>query len=197
MLKTLTALLLAILAAILIGAGAVYVGAINVAADHPHSSPIHALLETVRQRSIAVRAEGIEVPDLSDPVLIRSGASNYNAMCVACHLAPGVDGTELSQNLNPTPPNLTDPNRPGTPASDFWVIKHGIRATGMPAWGKSMTDPYIWGLVALLEQLPSLTAMEYRALVAISDGDQPGIGEMDPLNNTRDNTGERNPSLNQ
>ncbi|WP_181295363.1 cytochrome c [Pseudomonas sp. Q2-TVG4-2] len=188
MLKTLTILLLAVLAIILAGAAVVYSGVINVAADHPHSSPVHALLEVARERSIAVRTEGIEVPDLSDPELIRSGAGNYDAMCVACHLAPGVAGTELSQNLNPAPPNLTNRNRPDDPASDFWVIKHGIKATGMPAWGKSMADPYIWGLVALLEQLPSLTAMDYRALVATSDGHQHGGGEMAPLDHNDEHT---------
>ncbi|NKQ09734.1 c-type cytochrome [Pseudomonas sp. SST3] len=181
MLKTLVTLLLAVLAIVLIGTAVVYSGVINVAADDPHSSPVHALLEVARERSIAVRAEGIEVPDLNDPELIRSGAGNYDAMCVACHLAPGVAGTELNQNLNPAPPDLTNRDRPDDPASDFWVIKHGIKATGMPAWGKSVADPYIWGLVALLEQLPSLTAMDYRALVATSDGHQHGGGEMAPL----------------
>lgn len=177
MLKTLTILLLPFLAIVLIGAGVVYSGAINIAADNPHALPVHALLETARERSIRARTQNIEVPDLSDAELIRSGAGNYDAMCVACHLAPGIEGTELSKGLNPAPPNLTDINRMHDPASDFWIIKHGIKATGMPAWGKSMADPYIWGLVALLEQLPSLTPIEYRALVTTSSGHQHGGGE--------------------
>jgi mono/diheme cytochrome c family protein len=177
MLKTLTTLLLAALALILVGAAVVYFGVINVAADVPHSAPIQALLETARQRSIVVRAERIEAPDLSDGELIRTGAGNYDAMCAMCHLAPGVEVTELSANLNPAPPSLADANRMKDPARDFWIIKHGIKATGMPAWGKSMEDRYIWGLVALLEQLPSLTAMEYRALVASSGGHQHGGAE--------------------
>lgn len=177
MFKILTTLLLATLALIVLGAGIVYFGVINVAADVPHSTAIHALLETARQRSITVRSRDIEVPDLSDTQMIQSGAGNYDAMCAACHLAPGVESTELSENLNPAPPNLTDANRKLVPARDFWTIKHGIKATAMPAWGKSMADPYIWGLVAFLEQLPSLTSMEYQALVAASDGHQHGGGE--------------------
>lgn len=180
MLKTLTTLLLAAFTIFLIGAGVVYSGLIDVAADRPHSPSVHMLLETVRERSIATRASGIETPDLGDPQLIRSGAGNYDAMCVGCHLAPGMDGTELSQNLYPSPPNLTNPNRTHDPASDFWVIKHGIRSSGMPAWGKSMSDPYIWGLVALLEQLPSLTALEYQTLIATSEGHQHGGGKSMP-----------------
>ncbi len=88
-----------------------------------------------------------------------------------------VGPTELSENLNPAPPNLTDANRRRDPAKDFWTIKHGIKATGMPAWGQSMDDRYIWELVALLEQLPALTAMEYRTLVAASNGHHHGGGE--------------------
>ncbi|MCQ4256797.1 c-type cytochrome [Stutzerimonas stutzeri] len=177
MFKTLTTLLLAALVLMLIGAGVVYFGIVNVAADTPHSAPIRALLETARERSIAVRAKGIEVPDLSDPELIRSGAGNYDAMCAICHLAPGVESTELSKSLNPAPPDLTAEHRKRDAAHDFWIVKHGIKATGMPAWGQSMEDHYIWGLIALLEQLPALTAMDYQALVATSGGHQHGGGE--------------------
>jgi len=177
MLKALTTLLLAAMVLILIGTAVVYFGVVNVGADVPHSGPVQALLETARQRSVAVRAEAIEVPALGDAELIRSGAGNYDAMCVVCHLAPGFGPTELSENLSPAPPDLTDGNRKHDPAQDFWTIKHGIQATGMPAWGKSMDDRYIWELVALLEQLPALTAMEYQALVKASGGHQHGGGE--------------------
>jgi hypothetical protein len=54
------------------------------------------------------------------------------------------------------------------------VIKHGIKASGMPAWGKSMGDEYIWGLVAFLQQLPKLDAAGYKTLVASSGGHSHG-----------------------
>ena len=62
MLKTLTTLLLAAVALVLAAAAVVYFGVVNVGADVPHSGPIQALLETARQRSVAVRAEAIEDP---------------------------------------------------------------------------------------------------------------------------------------
>ncbi len=105
-------------------------------------------LSTARDRSIAVRSRDIKVPDLSEEALIRAGAGNYNAMCIGCHLAPGIAGTELSNSLYPAPPNLSKLGVDGNPAAAFWIIKHGIKSTGMPAWGKSMADPYIWGMVA-------------------------------------------------
>jgi mono/diheme cytochrome c family protein len=117
-------------------------------------------------------------PDLANEELISSGAGNYDAMCVGCHLAPGIKETELSKGLYPRPPNLSlaviD-----DPAEAFWAIKHGIKASGMPAWGKSMADEYIWGLVAFVRRLPDLDADAYEAAVAASGGHSHGGGETD------------------
>lgn len=162
-----------------VAAGVVYSGAINVAADAPHSQPVERLLEMARERSIAVHSRSIDVPDLNDAALIRSGAGNYHAMCIGCHLAPGMSDTELSASLYPAPRQLGQFGTGGDPARAFWIIKHGIKASGMPAWGKSMGDPYIWGMVAFLERLPQLDAAQYRALVAQSEGHQHGGGEAD------------------
>lgn len=158
-------------------ASVAYVGLINVGADDPHWKPVHVFLNFVRERSIAVRARDIQVPALDDQTLITAGAGNYNAMCIGCHLAPGVEATELSQSLYPAPPNLAVEGAPADPAISFWIVKHGIKATGMPAWGKSMGDEYLWGLVAFLQQLPRLDAAGYKALVATSAGHQHGGGE--------------------
>lgn len=160
--------------AVLAGA---YFGVVNVGADDPHFPAVHAFLTMARDRSIEVRSRDIEVPNLDDQALIRAGAGNYNSMCIGCHLAPGVAETELSQSLYPAPPNLAKIGVDGNPSAAFWVIKHGIKATGMPAWGKSMGDEYIWGMVAFLNQLPTMDAKQYQTLVASSGGHQHGGGE--------------------
>jgi len=175
--RTLITLSVAGAVAALTIASVAYVGLINVGADDPHWQPVHTFLNYVRERSIAVRARDIQVPALDDQQLISSGAGNYNAMCIGCHLAPGVEATELSQSLYPAPPNLATTEANSDPAITFWVVKHGIKATGMPAWGKSMGDEYLWGLVAFLQQLPKLDSGQYQALVATSSGHQHGGGE--------------------
>ena len=159
------------------GAGAfIWSGAYNIAADEPHWQLTERLLETVRERSIEARLAGIAVPELGDEALIRAGAGNYDAMCADCHLEPGEDRTELSAGLYPAPPNLV---REGVhdPAEAFWIIKHGIKMTGMPAWGKSMDDKSIWGMVAFLRQMPGMTEARYDALVESSGGHSHGAGE--------------------
>lgn len=154
-----------------------YFGLVNVGADDPHFPAVYAFLSMARDRSIEVRSQDIQVPNLNGEAMIRAGAGNYNSMCIGCHLAPGVAQTELSQALYPAPPNLAKVGVDANPAATFWVIKHGIKATGMPAWGKSMGDQYIWGMVAFLNELPKLNAEQYRALVASSGGHEHGGGE--------------------
>ena len=166
-------LLLAILGIVGFAKSGVY----NVAADVPHTRPVTALLDTLRERSIARRAADIQVPgDLADPERVRRGAGNYDAMCVACHLRPGQDSSELSRGLYPAPPHLA--RQPiGSPAQAFWVIRHGIKASGMPAWGRSMEDRYIWDMVAFLQAMPGMDADAYRDRVMTSDGHAHGGGE--------------------
>jgi mono/diheme cytochrome c family protein len=62
------------------------------------------------------------------------GAAEYDDMCSGCHLAPGQEKTEISKGLYPSPPELSRGNDLN-PAEQFWVLKHGIKMTGMPAWG--------------------------------------------------------------
>lgn len=159
-------------------AGFVYSGIYNVGADDQHTRPVHALMESLRERSIEVRASKLTLPDLGEQARIVQGSGNYNAMCMGCHLAPGMAATELSKGLYPAPPELT--KEAVDPAEAFWVIKHGIKASGMPAWGKSMDDEYIWNMAAFLQRLPGLDGAAYAALVASSDGHSHGGGESTP-----------------
>ena len=175
--NTIKTLVAATVAAGFVISAVVYFGIVNVGADDPHFKVVHSFLAMARDRSIEVRSNAIEVPNLNDPAMIKAGAGNYNSMCVGCHLAPGMADTELSKALYPAPPNLAEKSIEEGPAAAFWVIKHGIKATGMPAWGKSMADPYIWGMVAFLEQLPEMDQTQYQTLVASSSGHQHGGGE--------------------
>src|SRR5688572_29420623 len=165
--RTLSIVAITLLAVVLLGALVVASGAISVAADEPHSSLVFGILDTARERSIEARADDMQIPALDDAAMVRRGAGNYDSMCVKCHLAPGMDQTELSAGLSPTPPNLAK-HAHADPGEAFWVIKHGIKATGMPDWGKQMGDPYIWELVAFLRKLPSLSPEQYQAEVAAS-----------------------------
>lgn len=139
-------------------------GAYNVAADEPHWRPVYWLMQTVRDRSIAVRARDVAVPpDLGDAGRIAAGAGLYAEMCSGCHLAPGMEKTEISQGLYPAAPELAS-RLAAPPAEEFWTIKHGIKMTGMAAWGRTHSDTLIWDMVAFLQKLPTLSPAQYKLL---------------------------------
>jgi mono/diheme cytochrome c family protein len=159
--------LVAVTLLVLMGAAAVgiYIGVYNIAADVPHTQPVYWLLETVRNRSVEARVRDIVVPtNLNDPNRISRGAGQYADMCSGCHLAPGMKRTEISQGLYPRAPELRRKTNL-TPAEQFWVIKHGIKMTGMPAWGVTHDDDLLWDVVAFVRQLPKLTSEQYETLV--------------------------------
>jgi mono/diheme cytochrome c family protein len=149
---------------VLIGAAAVGIYS-GLSADVPHTQPVYWLLETIRERSVEARARDIIVPnDLKDPNRIPRGAGQYADMCSECHLAPGVKRTEISQGLYPRAPELRRTTTL-TPEEQFWVVKHGIKMTGMPAWGVTHDDDLLWDVVAFVRKLPELSPEQYETLV--------------------------------
>jgi mono/diheme cytochrome c family protein len=154
-----------LVAALALGAFNVY-GGYNVAADDPHSAPVLWLANTTRIQSIAAHSKGIVLPDnFGTDDQVKAGASLYGEMCVSCHLGPGVERSEISQGLYPRAPEMAKGSSL-TPEEEFWVIKHGIKMTGMAAWGQTHSDDLIWKMVAFLRKLPSLTPAQYKMLTA-------------------------------
>lgn len=153
----------------------VYSGVYNVGADVPHSWIVNGVLEQVRSRSVATQARNISVPrDLNDPGRVSTGSGLYGKMCTGCHLGPGVERSEMSQGLYPPAPELTRGDAL-SPAEQFWAIKHGIKFTAMPAWGKTHPDELIWDMVAFVRKLPTLSTARYKALVASAPEDHEQI----------------------
>ena len=155
----------ALLVLLVAAAVGIYAGLYNMAADVPHTQPVYWLFETVRDRSIAARARNTIVPnDLDDSNRVSRGAGQYAEMCSSCHLAPGMKRTEISRGLYPRAPELrrkTDL----TPAEQFWIVKHGVKMTGMAAWGVTHEDELLWDVVAFVRKLPELTPEQYETLV--------------------------------
>ena len=150
--------------------GFIWSGFYNVAADDPHTRPVFSMMETLRDRSIHARSRDVAVPRLDDQALILKGAGQYAAMCTGCHLAPGMGDSEIRPGLYPQPPELSKVRL--DPRDAFWVIKHGMKMSGMPAWGGSHDDQTIWSMVAFLQKLPDLSPAQYKDLVAKAPPDE-------------------------
>ena len=176
-----------------IGAVVVYAGIYNIGADAPHSGFVRMALEQVRDRAIVHHARNIVAPaNLNSPQRLAAGAGLYNEMCSGCHLGPGVEKSELSQGLYPPAPELARASDRSA-AQQFWMIKHGVKLSAMPAWGKTHSDDLIWDMVAFVRSLPKMTPAQYQAALASAPADHdemmkampgmmtgPGQGAMTP-----------------
>lgn len=140
-------------------------GLYPVGADVPHWKVTEHVIAWARNHAIDHRTVGITPPPLDDPALVEQGARHYAKMCVGCHMAPGVTRSSgLRQGLYPRPPDLT--RFAPTPDYAYWVIKHGLKMTAMPAWGRTLSDPDIWAMVAFLQKQPKMSAAEFKALTS-------------------------------
>jgi mono/diheme cytochrome c family protein len=159
-----TALVLLLFAAV--GASIfIWSGLYNPGADNPHWKITYALLQATRERAVEHYAAQIALPaNFDDAALILKGAGQYAAMCTHCHLAPGMKNTEIRPGLYPLPPDLSKVRV--EPRRAFWVIKHGLKMSAMPAWGASHDDATIWSMVAFLQKLPAMTPAQYKDMVA-------------------------------
>jgi ketosteroid isomerase-like protein/mono/diheme cytochrome c family protein len=174
--KTLKILASVAIAGVLLALAFLYSGFYPIGADRPHTGPVFWALQTLRERSIATRTAGIDVPDLDRSELLLAGGPDYNEMCAGCHLKPGKSSSEMSLGLYPQPPDLAQApanaaDAKASAARQFWIIKHGLKASAMPAWGATHDDARIWAMVAFLQKLPTLTPDQYQILTARSEGD--------------------------
>ncbi len=159
---------LAIFAILMVGFA--YSGLYDVSANSSHSGIVDWLLSTTSDASVKRRAKGILVPDLGDEAMALAGVNDFDAMCTGCHGAPGQEPEAIGQGLNPSAPDLAEAATELTPSELFWVTKHGIKMTGMPAWGASHDDDALWPVVAFMTTLPEMDAEGYQAMLARAGG---------------------------
>jgi mono/diheme cytochrome c family protein len=179
----------AIAVIVLVAAGVaafIYSGTYEFAADRAHSATTW-LFAQARNRSIRAQAAEIAVPaGLDDRAKIAEGAGLFAQNCVTCHGAPGVRRAAIANGLYPRPSTPATMARAYSPAELFWILKHGISLTGMPAF-VDHSDDEIWVTVAFLQKLPGMKPQDYAALLAAARPAQmppqepePGVGSQQP-----------------
>ncbi len=156
--------LYAILALALLGFVFVWSGLYSVAASRGHWTVMEWVLTFAMRSSVKTHAHGIEAPKLDNADLVTLGAGHFHSGCAFCHGAPGVPISPIAKSMLPPPPDLATQMRPWRDRELFWIVKNGIKYTGMPAWAAQQRDDEVWGLVAFLRKLPALDANAYSAL---------------------------------
>ena len=142
----------------------VHLGLYDISASDQHTAPVYRLLDYAMRRSVMARTGEGAAPDLLDAQRVRRGAAHYREHCVQCHGAPGVAPDALALGMTPAPANLVATARLWKPAEMFWVVKHGVKMSGMPAWQYRMTDDEIWDTIAFVTATVHMTPREYAAM---------------------------------
>jgi mono/diheme cytochrome c family protein len=159
--------LLAILA--LVGGAAFFFGGYyDVAASSSEPALVSGALIRVREASISRGATAAPPIKLDEPATVQAGAQAFAARgCAHCHGAPGVDYAKFAEGMNPAPPDLAETAKRLPPAQIFWVVRNGIRMTGMPSFAAiGAKDDEIWKIAAFVAKLADVSEADYKAWTA-------------------------------
>ncbi len=151
-------------------------GIFPIAASSGHWAVTRWVLELAKHRSVATHSIGTGVPRLDDPMLVLKGAGHFEGGCRPCHGAPGVPLPMVPAQMTPHPPRLAEVVAAEYGAAElFYIVKHGLKFTGMPAWAAAGRDDEVWAVVAFLQQLPAMEGVAYRRLV---NGEEAKVPEL-------------------
>jgi cytochrome c553 len=140
-------------------------GIYDIGASKPHFAVTYWLLDFAKRRSIETQSLMIRAPpSLDNPDLVTLGAAHYLGGCAQCHGAPGQPRNPIASSMLPQPADLVRVAPTWTSAQLFWIVRNGLKYTGMPAWPDVTRDDEIWALVAFLRMLPTMTAEQYARL---------------------------------
>ncbi len=156
-------ILLVVLGAI--GLVVLVTGIVPVKASSGHWPATAWLLDFASDRSVAFRSHQVEVPELDEPGMLILGASIYRSNCVFCHGEPGEDQPPVAKGMAPTPPLLSKSASEMNAQDLFYIVKHGIKFAGMPAWPTQTRDEEIWPVIAFMQQMPTMDNATYQDLI--------------------------------
>lgn len=152
------------LAGAIIGTAVLVSGIYNVASTSQHLQFVHTVLEKGMHYSVRLHARKVVVPPLEDRQMIAGGAQIYHAHCLACHGAPGVAQDGIGMGMQPVPGPLVDAAAKWQANEMYWIVRHGIKMSGMPAWEYRMADEELWQVVAFMQQMARLSPADYAAV---------------------------------
>lgn len=160
--------LLGVVIAVALIAGSIYLysGWYNFAATEPHWNITENIIRTVVRASVQNQADRLstEPPTMPGRADTLVGFAAYDAMCADCHGAPGIGRSEFGQGLYPRGPSLLDRDTLWTDHQLFWIVRHGLKMTGMPAFGPTHNDSTLWRIVAFTKHLSEMSYYDYVAM---------------------------------
>lgn len=171
-------LILGVVATLLVGIAiwlaVVYTGMYDVGAADAHADAVRWTLDTAMHRSVASRADEVDLPAEFTEAQVAEGARHYAHSCVQCHGAPGRDPEPWSRGMRPEPPHLVEEASEWSPEEIHWIVDNGIKMTGMPSFRSDHGPEELVAITAFVTRLPGLAADEYDAMTGGETGGHQG-----------------------
>lgn len=129
------------------------------------------IAKTALQATIGRQTSGLTDPLPPTDDNLAAGIALYIAHCQTCHGGPDGAASAIAKGLTPSPPQLVKHGVEDDPeATTHWKIAHGIRFTGMPAFGQTLSDREIWQMTLFLKRMDSLLPGAREAWAAGKSG---------------------------
>jgi mono/diheme cytochrome c family protein len=139
----------------------------NIGATTPHLGIVYTGLEQAMRYSVQHHARKVAVPALGEADVVRGGIV-YRDNCAQCHGGPGVAPNIHGLSMQPAPGPLVDAPMRWQSRELYWITRHGVKMSGMPAWEFRLTDADTWAVVAFMNRMPAMTVADYKTLTAMA-----------------------------
>lgn len=149
---------------------AVQAGLLPANADARPSRLERWLARTSLHASLEREAPKISNPLALDDANLVAGIRLYAANCAVCHGAADGKPSNVALGLYQKPPQLAKDGVEDDPDGvTYWKVEHGIRLTGMPAFGKALDDRQLWQLTLFLKHMDGLPPAPERVWKAVKN----------------------------
>ena len=157
------------------------------ARDNPSTIETY-VAKTARRLSVPASKRNAANPLPQSSEVLAEARAHFADHCAICHGNDGSGKTQIGQNLYPKAPDMRLPQTQNlTDGEIYYTIHNGIRLTGMPAWGRDVTDVKdedSWKLVLFIRHLPQLTPAEESEMEALN----PKVRERDRKSKKKSNS---------
>ena len=156
--------------AVAAGTAAVYVRTTGLDSRSQPGSVETSLARLARRLAVPSDVKSMRNPVAVTPDVLAEGLAHFADHCATCHGEDGAGNTEMGRGLYPKAPDMRQASTQSlTEGELFYVIEHGIRFTGMPAWrtGTAAGEEASWQLVHVIRHLPQLTEVERERMKAL------------------------------
>ncbi len=140
-----------------VGLGIVFLGLAPVNADQRPSGIEARVLGAALRKAVGRQVAGAEEPPPPSSEDLVSGGEIYQDACARCHGEAGKPPSPLGASFYPPAPQLVGHASEWNERELFWIIKHGIRNTAMPAWGGLLSDDDIRQVAALVKRFDTVS----------------------------------------